>query len=94
MDDDSRLITQMAMIKAVNPAIKVLGYRNSIQAYNWMSIVREKLDDPQYADWFLQYRDGIDGATKNSSKYGSIGERAISERTVGMANILKEAPPT
>jgi hypothetical protein len=71
MDDDSRLITQMAMIKAVNPAIKVLGYRNSIQAYNWMSIVREKLDDPQYADWFLQYRDGIDGATKNSSKYGS-----------------------
>ena len=71
MDDDSRLITQMAMIKAVNPAIKVLGYRNSIQAYNWMSIVREKLDDPQYAGWFLQYRDGIDGATKNSSEYGS-----------------------
>jgi hypothetical protein len=70
MDDDSRLTTQMAMIKAVNPKIKVLGYRNSIQAYNWMSVVREKLDDPLYAGWFLQYRDGIDGATHNSSKYG------------------------
>jgi hypothetical protein len=34
MDDDSRLTTQMEMIKAVNPEIKVLGYRNSIQAYN------------------------------------------------------------
>ena len=46
MDDDARLTTQMAMIKAVDPNIKVTGYRNSIQAYNWMGIVREKLDDP------------------------------------------------
>ena len=46
MDDDVRLTTQMAMIKKVDPTVKVTGYRNSIQAYNWMSIVREKMDDP------------------------------------------------
>ena len=32
MDDDIRLTTQMAMIKKVDPNVKVTGYRNSIQA--------------------------------------------------------------
>lgn len=62
MDDDIRLTRQMAMIKQVDPSVKVTGYRNSIQAYNWMAVVREKIDDPAYSGWFLKYKDGINGS--------------------------------
>ena len=34
-----------------------------------MSVVREKLDDPRFAGFFLQYKNGTNGATKNSSDY-------------------------
>jgi hypothetical protein len=30
-------------------------YRNTIKALNWFSSVREKLDDPRYASWFVKF---------------------------------------
>jgi hypothetical protein len=55
MDDDSRLATQAAMIKAINPNTHVWIYRNLVKALSWYDAVREKLEDPQYSGWFLHF---------------------------------------
>ena len=55
MDDDSRLATQAAMIKAINPDTHVFIYRNLVKALSWYGAVREKLEDPQYSGWFLHF---------------------------------------
>jgi hypothetical protein len=46
MDDGARLITQAAMVKAVNPDTHVWIYRNLVKALSWYSAVGEKLADP------------------------------------------------
>ena len=47
MDDDARLATEAAMIKAINPDTHVWIYRNLVKALSWYGAVREKLEDPQ-----------------------------------------------
>ena len=42
-------------------APRVWVYRNTIKALNWFSSVREKLDDPRYASWFVKF-DGFSDA--------------------------------
>ena len=32
------------------------AYRNTIKALNWYTSVREKLDDPKYASWFIKFK--------------------------------------
>ena len=46
---------------------RVWVYRNTIKALNWYSSVREKLDDPQYAGWFVKFKDYKGGAVSNNS---------------------------
>ena len=36
-------------------APRVWAYRNTTNALNWYSPVREKLDDPRYASWFIKF---------------------------------------
>lgn len=67
MDDGARLITQAAMVKAVNPNTHVWIYRNLVKALSWYSAVGEKLADPAYAGWFLRFRDGVRGSSNYSS---------------------------
>ena len=45
-------------IVALTPALCSRGraYRNTIKALNWYSSVREKIDDPAYASWFIKFR--------------------------------------
>jgi hypothetical protein len=62
MDDGARLITQAAMVKAVNPNTHVWIYRNLVKALSWYSAVGEKLADPAYAGWFLSFRNGVRGS--------------------------------
>ena len=55
MDDDARLATQAAAIKAINPATHVWIYRNLVKALSWYGAVREKLEDPAFSGWFLHF---------------------------------------
>ena len=62
---EERLIEQVAMTKAANPAARVFVYRNLVKALPWYTSVREKVSDPAYAGWFLKF-----GApTVNGSSY-------------------------
>merc|ERR1719231_541787 len=49
------------MVYAQDPGVpgyapRVWAYRNTIKALNWYSSVREKLDDPKYASWFIKFK--------------------------------------
>ena len=55
MNAEELLLQQAALIKASSPSTRVFVYRNSIKALPWFSTVREKLEDPQYAAWFLPF---------------------------------------
>lgn len=61
MDDGSRLITQAAMVKAINPKTHVWIYRNLVKALSWYADVGEKLADPAYSGWFLKFKGGTTG---------------------------------
>ena len=67
MDDGARLITQAAMVKAVNPNTHVWIYRNLVKALSWYRDVGEKLADPAYSGWFLRFRDGVSGSNYSSN---------------------------
>jgi len=56
MDCEERLMTQAAMVKAVNPQAKVWVYRNLVKALPWFSSVRTKITDPAYSGWFLKFK--------------------------------------
>ena len=55
MDCEQRLREQARMTKAKNPATRVFVYSNIIKALPWFASVREKLDDPAFAGWFLKF---------------------------------------
>ena len=55
MDCEERLLHQAKMTKAVNASSRVFVYRNIVKALPWFKAVREKLDDPAYAGWFLKF---------------------------------------
>lgn len=62
MNDEELLTKQAEMVLAADPGIpgeqpRVWVYRNTIKALNWYSSVREKLDDPAYAGWFVKFKD-------------------------------------
>ena len=53
MDCQERLVTQAKMTKNANPNTKVWVYRNLVKALPWFKDVRIKINDPQFAGWFL-----------------------------------------
>eukprot|EP01048_Picozoa_sp_COSAG05_P016543 COSAG05_NODE_2141_length_3486_cov_4.423679_3_plen_471_part_00 len=55
MDCAEMLHQQVAMTTAASPDTTVWVYRNSIKALPWYSSVREKLLDPAYGQWFLDF---------------------------------------
>jgi hypothetical protein len=61
MSSEELLLKQAEMVLAANPGVpgyapRVWVYRNTIKALNWFSSVREKLDDPRYASWFVKFK--------------------------------------
>eukprot|EP00056_Hartaetosiga_gracilis_P008939 m.128241 g.128241 ORF g.128241 m.128241 type:complete len:419 (-) comp13022_c0_seq6:1961-3217(-) len=62
MDCQERLIKQVEMASQYNSASKHFVYRNLVKALPWYSEVREKIEDPQYAGWFLKFKDGVNGS--------------------------------
>ena len=50
------MVAQALQTKQHNPDSKVLVYRNLVKALPWFEEVREKLEDPAYWGWFLQYK--------------------------------------
>ena len=64
MDNARVLIEQAAKVKAINPSTHVWVYRNLVKALSWYKDVGEKLSDPAYSGWFLQF-------DSKKSKYAS-----------------------
>eukprot|EP01052_Picozoa_sp_SAG31_P057100 SAG31_NODE_16710_length_699_cov_0.688333_1_plen_102_part_10 len=52
---EESLVHAAEQTRARNPASKVFIYRNLVKALNWFKAVREKLDDPAFAGFFLQF---------------------------------------
>lgn len=52
---EDRLIEQVHMTKAANPATRVFVYRNLVKALPWFETVQAKISDPAYAGWFLPF---------------------------------------
>ena len=70
--DDELLLQQAERVLARDPGIegeqpRVWLYRNRIKALNWIGQVREKLDDPMYADWFVPFNSSYHGRSSNNS---------------------------
>lgn len=59
MDCEEMLGEQVAMTVAASPGTTVWVYRNSIKALPWYTTVREKLDDPAYGEWFMNFSNAI-----------------------------------
>ena len=57
MDCGERMTTQVEMMLAANPASKArfMVYRNFVKALLWLTVVRNKLSDPSYSSWFLNF---------------------------------------
>ena len=71
MTDEEALTKQAEMVLAADPGVaggqqRVWVYRNTIKALNWFTKVREKLDDPAYAGWFVKFKN-YQGPSSNHS---------------------------
>jgi hypothetical protein len=55
MDCEELLVKQVHLTRSISPGTTVWVYRNSIKALPWYSSVREKLEDPAYGSWFLNF---------------------------------------
>eukprot|EP00039_Didymoeca_costata_P011009 m.150873 g.150873 ORF g.150873 m.150873 type:complete len:528 (-) comp15030_c0_seq17:134-1717(-) len=71
MNDDDLLTKQAEMVLDVDRGIpgeqpRVWVYRNKAKGLNWYGSVREKLDDPQYAGWFVKFKNYTGRASNNS----------------------------
>lgn len=61
MSSEELITKQAEMVYAQDPGLpgyapRVWAYRNTIKALNWYSSVREKIDDPKYASWFIKFK--------------------------------------
>eukprot|EP00755_Sulcionema_specki_P024789 Sspe_Gene.1601::Locus_531_Transcript_1_1_Confidence_1.000_Length_1868::g.1601::m.1601 len=78
-DCDVKLLDQAAAAKTVAPDTQIWIYRNLVQAYAEFSQVREKLEDPQYAGWFLKFGPHNDNTTTPKCSKNSRGVTLCSE---------------
>lgn len=61
MTSEELITKQAEMVYAQDPGLpgyapRVWAYRNTIKALNWYKSVREKIDDPKYASWFIKFK--------------------------------------
>jgi len=71
MNDEELLTEQAEMVLARDPGVpggqpRVWVYRETIQALNFFTSVREKLDDDGFAGWFYRFKDYKGRASNNS----------------------------
>ena len=59
MDCEELMVKQTEMTVAASPGTKVMVYRNMIKALPWFTSVREKITDPAYARWFMNFSSEI-----------------------------------
>eukprot|EP00937_MAST-01D_sp_MAST-1D-sp2_P004966 g4966.t1 len=64
MNNGAALAEQCAAVKAANPNVKCVVYRNSVKALNQFADVGEKVDDPRYAGFFLPFREDATSPTR------------------------------
>ena len=57
MNCSASLLAQAEAIKAVNPATKVMVYRNLAKALPWFEGVSAKLQDPAHNGFFMDFKD-------------------------------------
>eukprot|EP01083_Nonionella_stella_P271962 922015_1 len=50
------LLAQVTAIKSINPSAKTFVYRNLVKALPWFTDIREKIVDPAYSGWFLNFK--------------------------------------
>ena len=55
MQSEELLDTQAAILKAIRPEVKIFVYRNIVKALPWFTSVREIINDPAYAGFFLPF---------------------------------------
>jgi hypothetical protein len=55
MNCQELLIEQCGLLKAANPNLKCMVYRNLVKALPWYSSVRDIINDPAYSSWFLPF---------------------------------------
>eukprot|EP00040_Diaphanoeca_grandis_P027318 m.155154 g.155154 ORF g.155154 m.155154 type:complete len:642 (-) comp30927_c0_seq1:241-2166(-) len=77
MTSEELITKQAEMVYAQDPGLpgyapRVWAYRNTIKALNWYSSVREKLDDPKYASWFIKFK----GFSNTPYPGGTAGQSA------------------
>jgi hypothetical protein len=58
MNASEMLVAQAQLLTTANPGQRVWTYKNIVKALPWMREVREKLEDPAYAGWFLTFKEG------------------------------------
>lgn len=63
---EERLVEQAKMVKQRDNSTRVFVYRNFVKALPWYTSVREKITDPAYSGWFLQFKD-YKGPSSNHS---------------------------
>jgi hypothetical protein len=68
MDDEEMLFHQVKMTAAETPNARVWVYRNLQWAYPWYTDVRKILEDPDYSDWFLKFKDSGPTFSKRCDK--------------------------
>lgn len=55
MDASTPLVEQAALLSRANPGQKVWLYMNAVIAYPWFPLIRKKMLDPAYSEWFLKF---------------------------------------
>ena len=59
MDCEELMVKQVEMTVGASPDTKVFVYRNMIKALPWFTSVREKIEDPKYARWFMNFSEAV-----------------------------------
>jgi len=73
MNSEERLFHQASLMKEESPSTKVFLYRNLVWAMPWFKSVREKLDDPSYAGFFLHFDKNKYAEWHKSHPHGESG---------------------
>lgn len=55
MDCEELMVKQANLTVSASPDTKIFVYRNMIKALPWFTTVREKLTDPAYGAWFMNF---------------------------------------
>ena len=54
-DADSMMLDQLSVMKSIAPHTRLWAYRNLAQAYSSFVQLREKIEDPAFAGWWIRF---------------------------------------